>query len=118
MQACPTLPESTAVPPDGSQSLKTAKREASEEYATATTPHRREQIIQLIDTRAMRAVVTSGDAVQWRQTFEAGTPVNEKAWTAQRGRATIVCTHHPVSARSNAHWDEIGRFIREQRQPR
>ena len=95
-------------------SLDLPELRTREQYAAATTPRRRERIIQLIDTHRPGAIITYGDAVQWRQTFDARTPVNEKAWTAQRGRTTIICTHHPVAARSNAHWDEIGRFIREQ----
>jgi hypothetical protein len=86
-----------------------------EQYAAAVTPMRRREIVKLIDTHGPRAVITYGDAFAWRQTFDAHTPVNEKAWTAQRERTTIVCTHHPEAARSNAHWDEIGRFIRDQR---
>src|SRR5258708_20735475 len=42
----------------------------------------------------------------WRDTFKASRPLNAKAWTT-----TIICTHHPEGARSNKHWDEIGRFI-------
>ena len=89
-----------------------------EQYAAVTTPLRRTQIINLIDTHRPQAVVTYGDVVPWRHAFDARTPVNGKARTAQRGRTTIVCTHHPEAARSNAHWDEIGWFIRGQRQPR
>jgi hypothetical protein len=88
-----------------------------EEYAEATTPRRRKQILDLIDRHSPRAVVTYGDAVPWRHTFNAHAPVNGKAWTAQRGGTTVICTHHPEAARSNAHWDEIGQFIRAQRQP-
>ncbi|MBV9070105.1 MAG: hypothetical protein JO093_07605 [Acidobacteria bacterium] len=39
----------------------------------------------------------------------------EEGAIADLAEFEFVCTHHPEGARSNAHWDEIGRFIREQR---
>jgi hypothetical protein len=98
-------------------SLDLPELRTREQYAAATTVFRRERIINLIDTHHPRAVITYGDVVPWRQAFDAHAPVNEKAWTAERETTTIVCTHHPEAARSNAHWDEIGRFIRAQRRP-
>jgi hypothetical protein len=83
-----------------------------EQYEAIITSRRRQRIITLIDDCHPRAVITYGDVLPWRQALDAHTSLNRKAWTARRGATTIVCTHHPEGARSNAHWDEIGRFIR------
>jgi hypothetical protein len=95
-------------------SLNLPEIRTREHYDMITTPRRRDEIIKLIDTFQPRAVVTYGAAASWRQAFDANTPINEKAWAARRRNTIVVCTHHPEGARSNAHWDEIGRFIRDQ----
>jgi hypothetical protein len=58
-----------------------------------------------------KAVVTYGEAVDWRHSLAANDELNAKAWSTRRGNTIIVCTHHPEAARSNDHWDEIGRLI-------
>jgi hypothetical protein len=84
-------------------------------YEAVMTMRRRERIIAMLDEHRPRAVVTYGEVLPWRQAFGAHAPLNEQAWSGRRGATTIVCTHQPEGARSNAHWDEIGSYIREQR---
>src|SRR5258708_5700194 len=81
------------------------------EYEATLRPPRTKTILDAIDRFQPRAVVTYGNAPAWRATFSANRPLNAKAWVASRGRTTIICTHHPEGARSNEHWDEIGRVI-------
>ncbi|MEA2238529.1 MAG: hypothetical protein QOC81_3253 [Thermoanaerobaculia bacterium] len=95
-------------------SLDLPELRTREHYEAVTTPRRRDQIIKLIDTFQPRAVVTYGDAASWRQTLAANTSINAKAWAGRKQNTIVVCTHHPEGARSNAHWDEIGQFIRDQ----
>jgi len=96
-------------------SLDVPELRTRERYETIVTSRRRQRIVSLIDECHPRVVVTYGDVHPWRRALEAHTTLNGKAWTVRRGATTIVCTHHPEGARSNAHWDEIGRSIREQR---
>ncbi len=77
-----------------------------EEYEAALGPPRTKTILDAIDRFQPRAIVTYGNGPMWRDTFKASRPLNAKAWTT-----TIISTHHPEGARSNKHWDEIGRFI-------
>jgi len=72
---------------------------------------RRNHLVRLIDANQPRAVVTYGEASVWRERLNAQEPLNAKAWTGQRGRTIIICTHHPEAARANAHWQLIGETI-------
>jgi hypothetical protein len=81
------------------------------EYEAALGRPRTQAILDAMDHFQPRAVVTYGNAPAWRATFHVNRPLNAKAWVTCRGRTTVICTHHPEGARSNGHWDEIGRFI-------
>ena len=91
--------------------LGVAPLRTREEYEAALRPPRTKTILAAIDRYQPRAVISYGDAHVWRATLDANRPLNAKAWVTTRGRTAIICTHHPEGARSNAHWDEIGRFI-------
>ncbi|HSP14477.1 MAG TPA: hypothetical protein VLV78_06980 [Thermoanaerobaculia bacterium] len=80
-------------------------------YLRAITNLRRDALINLIDRHAPVAVVTYGQMSDWQKWLNATRRLNDKAWTTRRGSTIVVCTHHPEGARSNAHWDEIGRYI-------
>jgi hypothetical protein len=82
-----------------------------ETYERAITNVRRDALIDLIDQHAPAAVVTYGRLSDWQKWLDATQRLNEKAWTTRRGSTIVVCTHHPEGARSNHHWDEIGRYI-------
>jgi hypothetical protein len=82
-----------------------------ERYETTMTHGRRDRIIKLIDEHQPKAVVTYGDANEWRHQLDANDSINGKASATRRGRTIIICTHHPEGARSNRHWDDIGRYI-------
>jgi len=96
-------------------SLDLPELRTRDEYEAIITTRRRTRIIRLVDDCRPRAIVTYGDILPWREALDAHTSLNGKAWIARRGATTIACTHHPGGAWSNAHWDEIGRFIRKQR---
>lgn len=91
--------------------LELPELRSREHYEITTAPGRRRQIIKLIDQFQPKAVVTYGEAVDWRHSLAANDVLNAKSWSTRRGNSLIVCTHHPAGARWNEHWDEIGRFI-------
>jgi hypothetical protein len=80
-------------------------------YVEAVRETRRKKLIALIDEHAPVAVITYGERDEWRRHLNADRPLNAKAWIGSRGKTVLVCTTHPEGARSDAHWDEIGRAI-------
>jgi hypothetical protein len=74
---------------------------------------RRDQLKELIKHHKPRAVVTYGDMTSWQESLSLG----ETSWAFRAGRyesSVIVASHPPgKNAPTNAHWDQIGKYIRE-----
>ncbi|HEX9161448.1 MAG TPA: hypothetical protein VF980_07035 [Thermoanaerobaculia bacterium] len=94
------------------QPLGIADLASRERYIAAYTDLRRDALTKMVRNYQPRAVVTYGDVQRWRTRLGADTSLNAKAWTTTVGATVIVCSPHPEGARANAHWDEIGRYIR------